>query len=134
MLERGHGDFVSYASGAGLTPSLLMGAYASSKAAVVAYTEILHQENLQSGIRFICVCPPLVRTPMVDPSRQAVLPKAVKEAKDVMTPEQVVEIVENDLEQGKFWSLIGLQIKLGWFLRRLSCRLMWRAVHKLEGW
>ena len=37
MLERGYGDFISFSSMTGIIPGLLMGAYASSKAAVQHY-------------------------------------------------------------------------------------------------
>ena len=62
MIERGSGDFVSFSSMTGIVPGLLMGAYASSKAAVQFYTEILYHENRNSGLRFCCVCPPAVKT------------------------------------------------------------------------
>ena len=41
MLKRGKGDFVSFASSAGLLPTMLTGAYSASKAAVAFYKEIL---------------------------------------------------------------------------------------------
>ena len=63
MLERGEGDFISFASMAGWLPTLYMGAYDASKFAVVAFSEILYHENRNRGVRFACVCPPPVRTP-----------------------------------------------------------------------
>ena len=58
MLQRGRGDFVSFASMAGWIPMLKTGAYTATKFAVRAFTETLYHENLNSGVRFACVCPP----------------------------------------------------------------------------
>ncbi len=45
MLQRGRGDFVSFASMAGIIPMLLTGAYTATKFAVVAFTETLYHEH-----------------------------------------------------------------------------------------
>ena len=65
MLERGRGDFVSFASMAGIIPMLLTGAYTATKFAVRAFTETLYHEHRDSGLRFACVCPPAVADPAV---------------------------------------------------------------------
>ena len=65
MLERGRGELVNFASLAGWIPQKKMGAYCATKFAVVAYTEALWQENRGRGVKFACVCPPAVSTPML---------------------------------------------------------------------
>ncbi len=65
MLDRRHGEVVAFASLAGWLPSPHLGAYSASKHAVVAFMEVLAYENRGSGVRFACVCPPVVDTPMV---------------------------------------------------------------------
>ncbi len=65
MLQRGRGDFVSFASMAGWIPMLKTGAYTATKFAVRAFTETLYHENMKSGVRFACVCPPAVATPLL---------------------------------------------------------------------
>jgi len=57
MLERRRGSLVNFASIAGWIPNMHPGAYCASKFAVVAYTEILHQENRDRGVHVACVCP-----------------------------------------------------------------------------
>ena len=59
MLERGQGAFVHFASMAGWLPTLLTGGYCASKFAGVAFMEVLYHENLNQGVRFACICPPL---------------------------------------------------------------------------
>lgn len=55
---------VNVASGAGLQPMARLGAYGTSKAAVIGYTRYLAQE-LAPKIRVTAVCPGAVDTPMV---------------------------------------------------------------------
>lgn len=55
---------VNIASGAGLQPMAGLGAYGTSKAAVIGYTRYLAQE-LAPKIRVTAVCPGAVDTPMV---------------------------------------------------------------------
>ena len=135
MLERGKGDFVSFASAAGLIPGLLMGGYNASKAAVAMYTEVLYHENLNSGVRFACVCPPAVATPLLDQSKETAWPKLMEmnEGQEA-TPPQVLEAVENDLEKGKFWVYVTGQTGFGAWMRRVFPNLVWKNIHKIEGW
>ena len=67
MIRRGAGEFVSFSSLAGWIPMLRVGAYNASKFAVSAFTEVLYHENRASGLRFACVCPPPVATPVGAP-------------------------------------------------------------------
>ena len=89
MLERGYGDFISFSSMTGIIPGLLMGAYASSKAAVQHYSEILYHENRDSGLRFCCVCPPAVATPLWRQAEATVVPKLPSKG-ETLTPDQVI--------------------------------------------
>lgn len=135
MLQRGRGDFVSFASAAGLIPALLMGGYNASKAAVAMYTEVLYHENRDAGVRFACVCPPAVATPLLDQGKATAWPKlmAMNEGQEV-APEQVLAAVENDLDAGKFWVLVTRQTRFGTWMRRVFPGLVWRNIHKVEGW
>ena len=135
MVERGRGDFVSFASAAGLIPGLLMGGYNASKAAVAMYTEVLYHENRDSGVRFACVCPPAVATPLLNQGKATAWPKvmAMNEGREA-TPPQVLAAVENDLEQGKFWVFVTRQTAFGAWMRRVFPNLVWKNIHKIEGW
>ncbi len=67
MLRRGGGVIVNTASDAGLRGSPYLSAYCASKAGVVLLTKSLAVEWAAQGIRINCVCPGLVRTPIVEP-------------------------------------------------------------------
>ena len=135
MLERGRGDFVSFASAAGLIPGLLMGGYNASKAAVAMYTEVLYHENMNSGVRFACVCPPAVATPLLDQGRETAWPKLMEMNEgDEITPPQVLSAVEDDLEKGRFWVMVTGQTRFGAWMRRVFPNLVWKNIHKIEGW
>ena len=64
LLERNEGELINFASMAGWLPSIYMAAYAASKFAVVAFTEVLAHEHHDSDVKVLCVCPPQVRTPL----------------------------------------------------------------------
>lgn len=132
MLERGYGDFISFSSMTGIIPGLLMGAYASSKAAVQHYSEILYHENRDSGLRFCCVCPPAVATPLWRQAEATIVPKLPSKGQ-TLTPDEVIADVERCLEAGKPFSYPGKQTKFGVLMRRLFPGLIWKASHDAEG-
>jgi len=131
LLQRGRGQFVSYASLAGHMPILYMGAYDASKFAVTAFTEVLHHENRGSGVQFACVCPPPVATPLLKQAKDTTWPKTF-DISPPITAEQVVDAVERGLARGSFWIYPGPLTRLFIVLRRLIPGLLWRAVHWQE--
>jgi NAD(P)-dependent dehydrogenase (short-subunit alcohol dehydrogenase family) len=133
MLERGRGDFISFSSMLGQMPTLLTGAYASTKFAVSCFTEVLYHENRDRGVRFVCVCPPAVATPLVDQARATAWPKLLDE-NPFMEPGPVLDAIEESLEKGRFWVFPGGSAKLGWRMRRFLPNAVWKQVHKTEGW
>ena len=135
MVERGRGDFVSFASAAGLIPAMLMGGYNASKAAVVYYTEVLYHENRNSGVRFACVCPPPVATPLLDQGRETAWPKLMAQTEgDELTPETVLDAIENDLDKGRFMVMVNRASRIGALMRRFFPGLIWKNIHQVEGW
>jgi len=132
MLARGYGDFISFSSMTGIIPGLLMGAYASSKAAVQHYSEILYHENRDSGLRFCCVCPPAVATPLWRQAEATVVPKLPSKG-ETLTPDEVIAEVERCLEAGKPFAYPGKQTKFGVLMRRLFPGVVWKASHDAEG-
>lgn len=132
MIERGSGDFVSFSSMTGIVPGLLMGAYASSKAAVQFYTEILYHENRNSGLRFCCVCPPAVKTALWQQAEATVVPKLPSKGETLM-PDVVIDEIERCLDKGKLFAYPGKQTQLGVVMRRLFPQLIWRVSHDAEG-
>lgn len=132
MVERGSGDFISFSSMSGIIPGLLMGGYCATKAAVSMYTEILYHENLNSGVRFVCVCPPPVATPLWKQAKDTVVPK-VTQVDVVLTPEEVINHVEASLEKGEFLSFPGKGTKIGYRVRNWIPSRIWDHNHKVEG-
>ncbi|MBU3061862.1 SDR family oxidoreductase [Nocardia sp. NEAU-G5] len=68
MRERRAGHFVNISSIAVQTKMPRFGAYAASKSALDAFSEVAATENADAGITFTSVRMPLVRTPMIAPT------------------------------------------------------------------
>jgi short-subunit dehydrogenase len=132
MLERGRGDLINFASMAGWLPILYLGAYNASKFAVVAYSEVLYHENRGRGVRFACVCPPPVATPLLQQAEDNVWPKVFDEG-PAIEPEVVLAAIETSLEKDRLWVFPGRGTSLGWRMRRWLPGLLWRRVHQVEG-
>tara|TARA_B110000503_G_scaffold92781_1_gene139878 strand:+ start:39423 stop:40196 length:774 start_codon:yes stop_codon:yes gene_type:complete len=133
MLQRGRGDFVSFASMAGIIPMLLTGAYTATKFAVVAFTETLYHENLNSGVRFACVCPPAVATPLLQQGKDTAWPKMLESQSVPIAPRVVIEAVEDCLKKGKFLVFPTRDSRIGAIMRRFAPALIWKQIHKVEG-
>ncbi len=132
MLKRGKGDFISFSSMLGQMPTLLTGAYAATKFAVSCYSEVLYHENQNKGVRFVCVCPPAVKTPLLQQAVDTVWPKLL-DGNPPITPEEVLDAVEVSLDKGEFWCLPGKGTRMGYIMRRLLPGAVWKEVHKVEG-
>ncbi len=130
MLERGSGDIVNFASIAGWVPTLHFGAYNASKFAVVAFTEVLYHENRKSGVRFACVCPPPVATPLLDQAKSN--PKILDEMKPI-DPNQVLDRIEAGLAKGRLMIYPDASSAISQRLRRFLPNLTWAASHRAEG-
>lgn len=130
MIARGRGDLVNFASVAGWLPTLHFGAYNASKFAVVAFTEVLAHENRKSGVRFACVCPPPVATPLLDQAKSQ--PKILSQLPPIR-PETVLDAIERDLERGKLMVYPDRNAAITVWLRRHLPGFLWWNVHRVEG-
>jgi NAD(P)-dependent dehydrogenase (short-subunit alcohol dehydrogenase family) len=130
MLERGRGDLVNFASIAGWLPAIHFGAYNASKFAVVAFTEVLYHENRKRGVRFACVCPPPVATPLLDQAKSE--PKVLADIKP-LPPEQVLAAIEKCLERGRLMVYPDWTSRVTQRVRRWMPGILWRFAHKIEG-
>lgn len=130
MLERGCGDFVVLGSMSGWIPAPHLGAYCASKAAVNTFCEVLQHENRHSGLRFACVCPPKVDTPMLE---QATSHPKWLERESAISVDCVIDALERGLERGRFWIFPGRKTRLAWWVRRFAPGLPWRHFHRIEG-
>ena len=109
-----------------------MGGYCATKGAVQMYTEILYHENRDSGVRFCCVCPPPVATPLWKQAEDTVVPR-LTESSEAIEPGDVIEDIEKCLEAGRFVSYPGKQTRMGAIMRRLLPNYLWNYAHKAEG-
>jgi len=130
MIARRRGDLVNFASVAGWMPSLHFGAYNASKFAVVAFTEVLQHENRGSGVRFACVCPPPVATPLLDQAKSQ--PKVLSQAPPI-APDTVLDAIERDLERGKLMVYPDRSAALAVWMRRHLPGFLWWSIHRVEG-
>jgi len=130
MLSRGRGELVNFASIAGWVPAPHFGAYNASKFAVVAYTEVLYHENRGRGVRFACVCPPPVATPLLAQAKSK--PKTL-ETMPPIPPERVLDAVERGLERGRLMIYPDFASALAVRLRRFFPNLVWSSVRRIEG-
>lgn len=130
MLARGRGEFINYASMAGHWPILYMGAYNASKHAVAAYTEVLFHETRNSGVRIVCVCPPIVATPLLEQAKSC-WPK-IFDIFPPITPETVLDEIERKLPGKSLWVFPGPMTRMSWILRRWMPSTVWRLVHRIE--
>jgi len=102
MLARNNGDIIIYGSTAGIVPLIEFGGYGSSKSANNFYTKVLIEENKDSDVRIMLVCPPGVDTPLLQNMENRPASFDTKTHKKmVATPEDVVKAVERSLERGK---------------------------------
>jgi NAD(P)-dependent dehydrogenase (short-subunit alcohol dehydrogenase family) len=130
MLKRARGDLVNFASVAGWLPTLHFGAYNASKFAVVAFTEVLYHENRESGVRFACVCPPPVATPLLDQAKSQ--PKILAEVPPIQ-PETVLDAIERDLERRRLMVFPDRSAAATVWVRRHLPGFLWWNVHRVEG-
>jgi NAD(P)-dependent dehydrogenase (short-subunit alcohol dehydrogenase family) len=131
MLARGSGELIHFASIAAWVPALHFGAYAAAKSAVATFTEVLAHENRRRGLRFCCVCPPLVATPMLADARSR--PKSLEHpAFPPISPDTVLDAIERDLARERLWCFPNRRSRLVWLARRFAPGLVWEFMHRLE--
>ncbi|MFT6433150.1 MAG: NADP-dependent 3-hydroxy acid dehydrogenase YdfG [Candidatus Azotimanducaceae bacterium] len=132
MIARDEGEIINFASIAGWLPTIYMAAYDASKFAVVAFTEVLYHENLNNNVKIVCVCPPPVKTPLLQQARDTVWPKVFDQGEPI-EPEDVLRCINDSLAQGELFAFPGKQTKMIWRMRRWLPGLLWKNVHKSEG-
>jgi NAD(P)-dependent dehydrogenase (short-subunit alcohol dehydrogenase family) len=95
MYEQGRGSIVNSSSVAGLSGVRGLAAYVASKHGIVGLTKAGALEAGEFGVRVNCVCPGVMRTPMVaalDPAKAASLGQG-QAIKRLMEPSEVAEMV-----------------------------------------
>lgn len=127
MIEQGFGHIVNTASIAGLIPSPLAVAYATTKHAVVGLSQSLRSEAVQHGIRVSVLCPGVIRTPILQGGKFGKVLKDIPAEKvrnmweefKPMSPDIFAKKVLNAIAKNKAIIIEPLQWKLVWLLNRL---------------
>lgn len=118
MVAQSTGTFIAMASIAGHVPLTRIGAYSASKAAVLAFCEVLAAECRGSGVRFVCVCPAAVETPMLQTLR-ITNPETINERPGIQ-PAQVLRAAEASLRKGRPLAFPGRGTATLWRARRIA--------------
>ena len=132
LLERNEGELVNFASLAGWVPILYMAAYNASKFAVVAFTEVLAHEHKDSNVKVLCVCPPPVKTPLLDQARDTVWPKVFDQG-EAIEPQDVLAAIDKAVAEDELFVFPGKQTRMGQRMRRWFPNLVWKSIRRTEG-
>ncbi|MEE3240094.1 MAG: SDR family oxidoreductase [Pseudomonadota bacterium] len=133
MEARGSGDIIMFGSMAGDVLTHNLGAYSATKSATNTWAEVMIHENKASPIRFLLVCPPMVKTPLVDQAMENG-PGSIKTAgdKQYVSPEFIIDAVEKAIEKGE-WVVRPGSAKTMVRLRRFFPALLWKIMEKANG-
>jgi len=111
FVARGAGTIVNIASIVGIYPELLNGVYGGSKAFVLAFSQSLHHELADKGVRIQAVLPGATATEFWDIAGTPVehLPQSI-----VMTTENMVDAALAGLAQGELITIPSLPEQKDW--------------------
>lgn len=102
MVERGEGYLLSTASAAGLLTQVSAAAYSVTKHAAVAFAEWMAIKYADSGVRFSCLCPQAVRTPMLEEALDDPIGSVPLLAGGVLEPAEVADVVVEAIRDERF--------------------------------
>lgn len=111
FVARGHGIIINIASVVAVYPELLNGVYGGSKAFVLAFSQSLHHELADKGVRVQAVLPGATATEFWDVAGTPVthLPQEI-----VMTTEDMVDAALAGLAQGELVTIPALPEQKDW--------------------
>jgi short-subunit dehydrogenase len=111
FVARGRGTIINIASVVAIAPELLNGVYGGSKAFVLAFSQSLHHELAEKGVRVQAVLPGATATDFWDIAGRPVddLPGEI-----VMTAEDMVDAALAGLDQGEVVTIPALPDVADW--------------------
>ncbi|SDJ04158.1 SDR family NAD(P)-dependent oxidoreductase [Natribacillus halophilus] len=101
MEKRGAGDIINIASTSSFWPIPYMSIYAATKAFVLSFTESLHKEYKNKGIRILAVCPGTTQTDFFASAPDTITVGGMR------TTRQVVHSSYKALQKGKHYVVDG---------------------------
>jgi NAD(P)-dependent dehydrogenase (short-subunit alcohol dehydrogenase family) len=102
MVERGDGYLVNTASVGGLLMTMGAVPYTATKHAAVALAESLSVLHAGTGVRFSCLCPGYVQTPLIAQGENAAAMRAVRAYNKPISAPEVAEVVVQALREERF--------------------------------
>jgi len=130
------GYIVNVSSIAGLVGVFGMTAYSASKYAVIGFSEALRSELKRYDITVSVLCPPDVRTPMLEKANK-IKPqeaKAISAAAAIMEPEDVAKMLIKTMDKGDFLIIPNASGKFTNIMKRFFPWLAeWVIDRKIKG-
>ncbi len=108
MVARGSGAIVNVSSVAGFAPGTRAATYSASKAYVTNFSESLHLQYGEHGVKVLALCPGFTRTEF---HSRAEMDISGVPARLWLDAEEVVATALSDLDKGKSLSVPGAQYK-----------------------
>lgn len=127
--KQSHGGVINVASAASFGAAPMMGAYNTTKSAVVALSETLRAEVAGSGTHVSVLCPTLVKTDVIKNARMKTAKSGSimerTKAQSLMdklghSPQSVVIKSLDGLDKNRMHVLPQIDARVAWFLKRLS--------------
>jgi short-subunit dehydrogenase len=122
MIERRTGYILNVASTAAFQPGPLMSVYFASKSYVVSFSEAVHNEAKEFGVKVSCLCPGPTRTEFV--KRAGMSNSKLFEGGRVMSALEVAQIGWDAMREGKSLVVAGRLNAAMAFLTRFAPRQM----------
>jgi 3-dehydrosphinganine reductase len=122
MKQKGGGHIVNLSSMAGLVGMFGYTLYGTTKYALVGFSECLRSELKLFNINVTLVCPPEVKTPLIEEEAKT-LPleaRAVKNLAGLLKPETVAKAIIRGIKRNKFLIVPGIAAKFLYFQHRIS--------------
>ncbi|WP_426231694.1 SDR family NAD(P)-dependent oxidoreductase [Pararhizobium sp. DWP3-4] len=111
FVSRGTGTIINIASIVAIAPEVLNGVYGGSKAFILAFSQSLHHELADKGVRVQAVLPGATATNFWD---AAGLPVAQLPSEIVMSPTDMVDAALSGLDQGELVTIPSLPNIADW--------------------
>ena len=126
MINRRNGQILNVASTAAFQPGPLMSVYYASKAYVVSFSEAIHNEAKEFGVKVTCLCPGPTRTGF--DKRAGMSDTKLFEGRNVMDARNVAEIGWRAMKSGKPLVIPGRMNAAMAFLTRFASRQLTAAM------
>ncbi len=128
----GGAHVINIASYAGFVALPWCSAYNASKAAVIAFTETLHNEWAKTDIRVTVVCPGFFQSGLLaavsDPVIQDVVEHIID--KSPLTARQVAKAIAKSLTRYRLYVVVPSYARSAWYTKRLAPVMLLKAVSR----